>query len=328
MKPVAEMLGGTRGESGDRGAMAQPTPRIEEGVPIPTWFGIGGRADRLARPSNLAELRACVQLDPRLRILGDGANLLVDDDGVGELVVALAGKELTGWQIDRASGRIAAMAGANLPKLILETVRLGLSGLEGLGGIPATVGGAVIMNAGGAFGQIADAVARVHAFGRDGSEVTLERDEIDFRYRHSGLNDLILTSVDFELHEEDPATLRARLKEVMEYKKGSQPMADRSAGCVWKNPTLPHDLPDIGPKGERVGAGMLIDRAGCKGLRVGGASVSTRHANFVVTEPAATARDVIRLMEQTRLRVLERFGVGLEAEVVIWKRSAATDQHG
>lgn len=322
MKPVAEMLGGTRDHSGDGGVMDSTAPQIELDAPIPTWFGIGGRADRLARPVDMAGLRSCVRMDPGLRILGDGANLLVDDAGVDDLVVVLSGAGFTGWEIDRTSGRVIAMAGANLPKLILETVRVGLSGIEGLGGIPATIGGAAIMNAGGAFGQIADAVARVHALARDGSGVTLERDEIDFRYRHSGLNGLILTSVEFELHEEDPAALRARLKEVMEYKKRSQPMAERSAGCVWKNPSLPHDLPDIGPAGERVSAGLLIDRAGCKGLRVGGASVSPRHANFVVTEPrsGAAAGDVIRLMEQTRLRVMDRFGVSLEPEVVIWKR--------
>jgi UDP-N-acetylmuramate dehydrogenase len=216
---------------------------------------------------------------------------------------------------------VVAGAGASLPKLITETVRQGLAGLEGLGGIPATIGGAAVMNAGGAFGQIADAVAAVHALDHNGRDIVLERDQIDFRYRHSGLNHLIITSVEFDLREEDPAALRARLKEVMEYKKNSQPMADRSAGCVWKNPTLPRDLADIGPKGDRVSAGMLIDRAGCKGTRVGGASVSPRHANFVVTDAGATAGNVIELMEQTRRRVMDRFGVELEPEVVIWKRS-------
>jgi UDP-N-acetylmuramate dehydrogenase len=325
MKPVAELVSGAGSE---QGTMGHSGLHVEHDAPIPTWFGIGGRADRLARPSNLDELKQCVFMDPNLRVLGDGANLLVDDEGVGELVVSLHNKLLTHWTIDRASGRVTAAAGANLPKLILETVRLGLAGLEGLGGIPATIGGAAIMNAGGSFGQIADTVAKVHGLRRNGSEITLERDEIDFSYRHSGLTDLILTSVEFELREEDPVALRARLKEVMEYKKGSQPMAERSAGCVWKNPTLPHDLTDIGPKGERVSAGMLIDRAGCKGTRVGGASVSPRHANFVVTELGSKARDVIDLMEQTKRRVYDHFGVKLEPEVVIWKRDSAADKRG
>lgn len=311
MKPVVEM------------GMVPETVQVERNAEIPTWFGIGGRADRLARPASVGDLRECLRMDPNLRVLGDGANLLVDDAGVGELVVCLSGRGFAGWRTDSVSGRVIAGAGANLPKLILDTVRQGLAGLEGLGGIPASVGGAAIMNAGGAFGQIGDSIACVRAIDRAGREVTLQRDEIDFRYRRSGLNDLIVTEVEFDLREEDPAALRARLKEVMEYKKGSQPMADRSAGCVWKNPTLPADLKDIGPKGERVSAGMLIDRAGCKGLRVGGASISHRHANFVVTDVGARAGDVIALMEQTRQRVLERFGVMLEAEVVIWGRGRA-----
>ena len=319
MKPVAEFVGGT--EVMEATTMSADGTHIERDSALPTWFGIGGRADRLAHPASVDDLRRLIGTDPDLRVLGDGANLLVDDGGVGELVVSLSHKAFSSWSIDRASGRVVAMAGANLPKLILDTVRQGLAGLEGLGGIPATVGGAAIMNAGGSFGQIADAVTRIHAIARDGAAVVLERDEIDFSYRHSGLNTLVLTSVEFDLREEDPAALRARLKEVMEYKKRSQPMSDRSAGCVWKNPALPHDLPDIGPKGERVSAGLLIDRAGCKGTRFGGASVSPRHANFVVTELGSLAADVIELMEQTKRRVHQQFGVVLEPEVVIWKRS-------
>src|SRR5262249_35310938 len=116
--------------------------RIEKDAPIPTWFGIGGRAERLARPASVDEVRRCVEAGPRLRVLGDGANLLVDDDGVGELVVALTHKAMQAvtWRDD---GTVVAMAGANLPKLITEAVRRGLGGIEGLGGIPASVGGAI-----------------------------------------------------------------------------------------------------------------------------------------------------------------------------------------
>lgn len=319
MKPVVGLVESPSPDMDSHAANIQPD------APIPTWFGIGGGADRLARPSGVAGLRACLGEDPDLLVLGDGANLLVDDDGVGNLVVALTSRAFSGWTFNKAAARVVAGAGANLPRLIVESVRLGLAGLEGLGGIPATVGGAAIMNAGGAFGQIADAIAAVRGLRRDGSEVRLERDEIDFRYRHSGLNGLILTEVEFQLAEEDPVVLRARLKEVMDYKKRSQPMGERSAGCVWKNPTLPHELRDIGPAGERVSAGLLIDRAGCKGLRVGGAGISTRHANFVVTELGARAGDVIRLMDQTRQRVEDCFGVRLEPEVVIWSRRSAPE---
>jgi UDP-N-acetylmuramate dehydrogenase len=296
-------------------------------APIPTWFGIGGRADRLVHVDSIENLKRCIEIDPALRILGDGANLLVDDDGVPELVAALDASQMTTVGQDRAAGFFFAMAGADLPRTILETIRLGLGGLESLGGIPATVGGAVIMNAGGAFGQIADHVARVHALDRSGREVILDRGGIDFSYRQSGLQHLIITRVDFALVPADPAALRDRLKQVMAYKKTTQPLAASSAGCVFKNP-LACDLSGVSPPdgkaalvaGSRVSAGFLIDRAGCKGLASGGATVSDRHANFITTSKDARARDVITLMGLVRERVLDRFGVALEPEVVVWKR--------
>lgn len=299
-----------------------PSLRIETNVPIPTWFGIGGGADRLARPTGLDQLRECLRIDPNMRVLGDGANLLVGDEGVAELVVVLSDPAFRSWSIDAQTGHVEVMAGANLPKLILECARHGLAGIEGLGGIPATIGGSLVMNAGGSFGQIADVVSRIHALDRRGRDIVLDRDQVPFAYRSSGLNGLILVSADLRLQPGDPKPIRDRLKEVMAYKSQSQPMADKSAGCVFKNPTLTADLADIGGAGQRVSAGMLIDRAGCKGLGVGGAQVSDRHANFVVTAPHARANDVIELMSQVRRRVLDRFGVELEPEVVIWSRSS------
>jgi UDP-N-acetylmuramate dehydrogenase len=299
---------------------ATQTDPIIAPAPIPTWFGIGGSADRFCTPRSVAELRRCLEIDPNLRILGEGANLLVDDDGVSELVVELSSPAFTGVEIDDKTGHVNAGAGADLPALVVESVRRGLSGLEGLGGIPATLGGAVIMNAGGAFGQIADSVVCVHALDRAGRERKVEKSEIDFSYRQSGLNGLVITGVELMLPPGNPAMLRARLKDVMAYKKNSQPMAENSAGCCFKNPTLAHDLKDIGPKGQRVSAGLLIDRAGCKGMRVGGAMVSPRHGNFVVTGAGARARDVIELMDQMTKRVQDTFGVTIEPEVVIWKR--------
>ncbi len=300
--------------------LIRPSPAILTDQPIPTWFGIGGRADRLATPSTDDELAACLALDPELLVLGDGANLLVDDAGVSALVVSFAGPRFSGWTIDERTGAVRVGAGANLPKLINETVRRGLAGLEGLAGIPATIGGALVMNAGGAFGQIADAVVRVHARRRDGSALSLERRDIAFEYRRSGLQDLIITEAELALAPIDPAALRTRLLEVMEYKKASQPLADKSAGCVFKNPILTADLPAVASKGTRVSAGLLIDRAGCKGLAVGGASVSHRHANFIVTSHGARAGDVVSLLRAVRDRVADAFGVRLEPEIVLWGR--------
>ncbi|MBS0191142.1 MAG: UDP-N-acetylmuramate dehydrogenase [Phycisphaerales bacterium] len=291
---------------------------------IPTWFGIGGGAARFAEVSSPAQLRRAVEIDSRLRVLGDGANLLVDDDGVDELVIVMKG-EFAEWTVNSSAATVRVGAGANLPKLINETVRLGLAGLETLGGIPASIGGALVMNAGGKFGEIEQYVLRVFGISRDGREVVLERKDIPFGYRRSGLGEYLLTGCELQLAPEDPAAVRRRQKEVMAYKKGSQPMAEKSAGCTYKNPTLEDDLPELfdanGRAGRRIPAGLLIDRAGLKGLRVGGAQVSDVHANFFVTHPGATARDVIGLMNEVERRVMDRFGVRLTREVVVWSRT-------
>ncbi|MCC6659685.1 MAG: UDP-N-acetylmuramate dehydrogenase [Phycisphaerales bacterium] len=313
------------------GPPIQPAPAalraldIRREAPIPTWFDIGGRAEALATPDSVDDLRRCLEIDPNLRVLGDGANLLVDDDGIPGLVVQLAGQAFTRFDLStqgtgHETQHFLIPAGARLPRLVTESVRRGLAGLEGLGGIPASLGGAVVMNAGGAFGEIAASVARVHAIGRDGRGVVLERSQIDFGYRRSGLGHLIITGVELALQPGDPAPLRQRLKDVMAYKKSTQPMAEGSAGCVFRNPTLGRDVDGIGHAGSRVSAGMIIDRAGLKGLRTGGAEVSQGHANFIVTRPGATARDAIRLMEQIQNRVRDRFGIDLLPEVVVWRR--------
>ncbi len=296
---------------------------IQRNAPIPTWFGIGGGADRFARISTVDELRRCLEIDPELRILGDGANLLVADEGVGELVVALGG-DFTNVEYDEANCRITAGAGANLPKIILEAVRRGMGGLEGLGGIPASIGGATIMNAGGAFGQFCDVVYKVHAMDRQGVPITFSRNAVNFSYRHSGLNDLIITGVELKLKRDDPAKLRAKLREVMDFKKKSQPLGDNSAGCIFKNPTLKQPIPHVGPAGARVSAGMLIDLAGCKGMTVGSAKVSERHGNFLTATRSGEgkAADMLRLIDQVRDAVAQKFGVVLETEVVIWRRTS------
>lgn len=301
--------------------MSTVTDPIEilEHAPIATWFAVGGGADRLARPDSVGQVASCVRTGEVVRVLGDGANLLVDDDGIDGIV--LDTRRLDRVEIDAVRGLVRAGAGARLPQLINETVRAGLGGLEVLAGIPASVGGAIVMNAGGRFGEIAAVVRTVEAIDASGESVRLERDRIAFTYRRSGLEGLIVTAAEFTLTPEDPAALRERLKSCMAYKKSTQPLGADSAGCCFKNPTLPHALEDIAPAGERVGAGQLLDRAGCKGLRVGGAEVSAAHANFIITHPGATAREVIALMDRAAARVLDRFGVALEREVVVWERA-------
>ena len=307
---------------------------IEHNAPIETWFGVGGTAQTLARPKSVEQLVDVLHAHAgqRVRVVGDGANLLVHDDGVDGLVVSLEqlnNVDCPGYDVTASPSRprevIATVgAGVNLPKMIVESVRLGMEGIEVLAGIPASVGGAIAMNAGGAFGEIADVIESVECVTQTGSRMTIPHDELDFGYRRSGLSHLIITSADLNLThlpEERQAKTRQRLKDVMAYKKTSQPMADRSAGCVFKNPTI---------AGVRTSAGLLIDRAGCKGLASGGARVSDRHANFVVVDEGAKAQDVIDVMNTVRERVRDAHGVILEPEVALWARDGVTllEGHG
>lgn len=301
---------------------------IQADAPVSTWFGVGGRADNLARPRTVDDLCDLLRMfaGQPVRVLGDGANLLVHDDGVDGLVLSLehfSSIEYLGC--DPANGEapdrptaviVRAGAGVRLPSLIVETVRYGIAGLEPLAGIPATVGGATFMNAGGAFGQIGDAVESVQAVTRLGDRLDIPHDQLHFDYRHSGLDWLIITGADFDLTllpGDRRARLRQRLKDVMAYKKDTQPLADDSAGCVFKNPIV---------AGQRVSAGRLIDQSGCKGMSVGGAEVSDRHANFIVTRDGCRAAHIIDLMRTVRRTVHERMGVELEPEVVVWSRSS------
>jgi UDP-N-acetylmuramate dehydrogenase len=288
-------------------AATETTP-IERNAELPTWFGVGGRADALARPASVEAVADLVRTHEHIRVLGDGANLLVDDEGVDGLVLSLEHLNSAEFLEDST---VRVGAGVKLPALILESIRRGFAGLEGFAGIPATLGGAIAMNAGGAWGQIADVIRAVRVVDHEGGIHTTARDEIGFGYRRSGLVGSIIVSADLALKPGDPSALRDRLKEVMAYKKNTQPMADRSAGCVFKNPVV---------AGERVSAGALIDHSGCKGLRVGSAHVSELHANFILIDPGGTARDAIELMDAVEQRVRDAQGITLEREVVIWRR--------
>lgn len=301
---------------------------IQHDAPISTWFHIGGGAQRFARPETGEDLLACIELDDQFRVLGEGANLLVDDDGVSELVLSLQQGIFVESQIDETTGLVHAGAGVALPALINRCVRSGLGGLEKLAGIPATLGGAVIMNAGGAFGDMSQFVVQVSAIDRAGRLHTFDRNQIDFSYRQSHLNHLIVTGMVLQLEPGDAEEIARSRAECMAYKAKTQPLGDKSAGCVFKNPTLLEPIDEIGGASERVSAGMLIDRAGCKGLTVRGASVSQVHANFITTSTDARAHDVIELIEQVRERVFDRFGVALQNELVIWSSNACTGNGG
>ena len=301
-----------------------------------TWFGVGGWAEVLALPQSIEQAQAvaavCHQQGLPLRVLGKGANLLVRDGEVAGVVMALEGPffqqvrysdgsllgESTSDEASAGSDRAAdparpvtihARGGVDLFKLVRQTARQGLSGLEHVAGIPASVGGAVRMNAGGAFGEIGDCVQSVTVLRPDGSIETLARGQITFGYRHTDITAPVILEVAFSLNRADPASTTARMKEIFGYKKTSQPMAAQSAGCAFKNPKDQTDK----------GAGQLIDEAGLKGHAKGGARVSQTHGNFIVLDrDSARADDVVRLIEHIEQTVRECHGITLEREVVVW----------
>lgn len=284
-----------------------------------TWYGVGGRADLLVRPRSVEALAAlvkrCTRSNTPLRVLGSGANLLVADEGVDGIVVQLSApafKEVS-FNKSGAPHAMRAMAGADLAKTLMETTRLGLEGLSQMAGIPASVGGAIRMNAGGAFGSIGDAVHSVTCITRNGDVVTYPASELRFEYRKTNIPDPIILAAAFDLAPADPVALRDRVKEIFAYKKSTQPLADHSAGCAFRNPIDPETE-------QRVSAGKLIDESGLKGHRIGGAFVSTQHGNFIVADPGSAANDVLRLIDDVRAKVYERRGIQLEPEIAIWKR--------
>ncbi len=284
-----------------------------------TWYGIGGRADALVRPRTIEALTTlasrCARSGASLRVLGAGANLLVADEGVDGVVVKLDQQTFRDvkYNPDGAIDRMKAMAGADMSKTVMDTARRGLVGLAHMAGIPATIGGAVRMNAGGAFGAISDTLETVTCITRTGEQVTYPKSELRFDYRSTNIPDSIIISAIFHLSEDDPIAVRDRVKEIFSFKKSTQPLAEHSAGCAFKNAIDPVTE-------QRVSAGKLIDEAKLKGTTIGGATVSTHHANFITVNPTATAEHVLRLLELVQKRVYESSGVQLEREVVLWRR--------
>ncbi|MFG0251270.1 MAG: UDP-N-acetylmuramate dehydrogenase [Phycisphaerales bacterium JB038] len=288
---------------------------LDEPLAPRTWIGVGGQADRFFQPADLEALRSLLQrgaeLGLHVRVLGGGANLLVADEGVGGVVVSLESEAFRQTDIDVESGRARIAAGADLPRLVLHTAQQGLTGLDALAGVPGTIGGAARMNAGGKYGEIGAAITAVDFLHPDGSPQRFTRRDLQFDYRSTNLPNGVITHVEFEFGHDGPNEVHDRVKQIMAEKKRQQPLAEKSAGCVFKNPLV---------EGERVSAGMLIDQAGLKGAAVGRASVSERHANFLVTQPGCAASDILTLIARIRERVAEAHDVMLETELVIWRR--------
>jgi UDP-N-acetylmuramate dehydrogenase len=273
-----------------------------------TWFRLGGRARYLFQPRDAEQLAGLVvrarEQDLPLKVLGRGANVLVSDDGFDGVVVRLDHAAFR--RVERRGSRVEVGAGVDLMPFVRTCNARGLSGLECMAGIPATIGGAIRMNAGGRFGEFGRVVRYVRVLRPDGSTETWSRQRCGFGYRRSGVGENIVLSAELELVEDDPDRVRRVFEEHFAQKRDSQPLGDRSAGCIFKNP--------VGKS-----AGALIDQAGLKGTRCGAARVSERHANFIVARRGATASDVLRLIDLIRERVRSAFSTDLEVEIDIWK---------
>jgi|YelNatPaOPRAMG01_1025707.scaffolds.fasta_scaffold01072_21 UDP-N-acetylmuramate dehydrogenase len=269
-----------------------------------TSFRIGGPADLLLTVETEQEL--CFALEAALRnetpvfCLGAGTNLLVSDRGIRGLVVRL-GQGLGGIEIDGC--KVAAGAAGELRRLVEVVVNRGLEGLEFAEGIPGTVGGGLVMNAGAFGGEMSRVVTRVRGATRAGEIRVLSPEEVGFAYRRTELPEgFTITRVDFELRPGDPELLRRRMLDFRARRAARQPAAVPNAGSIFKNP----------PGGF---AGRLLEQAGLKGVREGNAMFSEQHANFIVNPGGATAAQVRALMETARERVRTTSGIVLEPEV-------------
>ncbi len=282
-----------------------------------TSLKVGGAIDWVISPETEEQAALLVhELDRKKiawRALGSGSNVLADDAEHHYVVVSL--KELKG-EVRFDGERVSVSAGFSLPRLCVEAGRRGLAGIEGLGGIPGTVGGALWMNA-GAYGHEIGTVTEVVRVARDGRVVEVPGSEVKWDYRHTSFREgELLLGATLRLRTDDPAKIKERMDEAKRKRLATQPHGSRSAGCFFKN-----------PPGSTVGTGKMIDEMGMKGTRRGGALVSPVHANFIVTEGEnARASDALALAEEIRERIRREHGIELEYEVELWRAEAPTEK--
>ena len=274
-----------------------------------TSLRVGGAVDWVLSPRTEEQAAALVhelaQKEIAWRPLGSGSNVLADDGAHHYVILSL--KELKAAPVFTGD-RVSVSAGYSLPRLCVDTARQGLAGIEGLNGIPGTVGGALWMNA-GAFGQEIGTVVETVRVARGGQVVGIPGSEVKWNYRHTSFQDgELLLGAMLLMHPDDPKEIEARMEKAKSQRMATQPHGARSAGCFFKNPPA-----------ASIGTGKMIDDLGMKGTRRGGAVVSPKHANFIVTEGEdAKAADALALAEEIRGRVKREHGIDLEYEVELW----------
>lgn len=301
-----------------------------------TTIGVGGRARWLLEPATPEELRKAIAAaredGHEVKILGGGANLIVADGVLDAVVIATdrmqrlfrpgAGvpseESLRDLDPDPriapdARGedpRLVAWAGVSMPRLVSSSQKLGWSGLEGLVGVPGNLGGGVAMNAGGRWGEMWDCVERVLLVDARGEFVELARGDCAPKYRNGNLGGSVVASAVLRLVPDEPARVTERCRDYLGQKKRAQPVTEKSAGCIFKNPDP--------SKSGGLSAGKLVETCGAKGRSRGDAVVSPLHGNFILNRGRAAAADVLGLIEEVHDLVLERSGIDLEREVQVW----------
>ena len=277
---------------------------MEEPMKKHTTFRVGGPADVLVQPDETALaaiLALCRQYHVPYSFIGNGSNLLVGDKGIRGVVIEMT-DPMGNIEVDGT--KITAQAGAMLSKIANTAASNGLGGMEFAAGIPGSVGGAVVMNAGAYGGEMKDIIEKVYVLDENGAQLELDRDALDLGYRHSCIPEkkYIVTKVVLELVPRDEAEIRSEMKELNEKRAEKQPLQYPSAGSTFKRP-------------EGYFAGKLIMDAGLRGYQVGGAQVSEKHCGFVINKGGATAADICQLMQDVSDKVQAQFGVVLEPEV-------------
>lgn len=278
---------------------------VNEPMSKHTTWRLGGPADIFVMPQEIKDIQTIVQIAMEekvpLTVIGNGSNLLVKDKGIRGITLKI-GSSLSTYSVDGAI--IKAQGGLLLSKLMKITAEAGIGGFEFLVGIPATIGGAVVMNAGAHGGAMEQVVREVKVVTSNGVLLTKSVEEIGYDYRKSNLQNSQEIVVEATLQGSlgNKEAIQERVKTLLLKRKGIQPLQYPNAGSVFKNP--PGDT-----------AGRLIDLAGCKGMRVGGAEVSHQHANFIINTNHATAYDTLKLIEEVQEAVSRKFGINLHTEI-------------
>lgn len=282
--------------------------KVREPLKKHTTFRIGGPARLFVEPADIADLKLLIVLAKRYNIpilvIGAGSNILASDKGVNAVVLRLNSPFFRG--ISRERNFLNVGSGTGLKELLMSARGYCLAGAEFLAGIPGTVGGALIMNAGAWGRSIGDLVSRVTVMDYKGGVKKLTKKEIGFAYRRSGLEKYIILNATLKLGFADKGAIDCRIKKYLKSRSDTQDRAFPSAGCIFKNPL-------------RQSAGRLIEECGLKGRRINKAYVSLRHANFILNSGGASARDVLRLMGLIKKMVKEKFRLTLEPEIKIWR---------